>query len=191
MILFFKALHVVGFVSWFAGLFYLVRMFVYHVEAASKEEPERSIMTRHFNLMEWRVYKIICNPAMMITWTAGLGMLVLDLFQVVPMGYFVGGTTGWMTVKLVLLVLLLVYHLYCKKLIQRLEAGELPMTSFQFRLFNEFPTLFLVAISFIAVYGKAGRLNYLYLVLGIVGFVGLLTLGARAYKKARERGKAR
>lgn len=191
MILFFKALHIVGFVSWFAGLFYLVRMFVYHVEAAGKSEPERSIMTRQLNLMEWRVYKIICNPAMMITWGAGLAMLVLDLTQVAPMGYFVGGTTGWMTVKLVLLVLLLVYHLYCKRLIKRLETGELPMTSFQFRLFNEFPTLFLVAISFIAVYGKAGRLNYLYLVLGIVGFVGLLTWGVRAYKRARERGRAR
>lgn len=189
MILFFKALHVVGFVSWFAGLFYLVRMFVYHVEAAAKPEPERGIMTQHFNLMEWRVYKIICNPAMMITWGAGIAMLVLDLTQIEPMGYFIAGTTGWLTVKLVLLILLLVYHLFCKKLIQRLEAGELPMTSIQFRLFNEFPTLFLVAISFIAVYGKAGRLNYLYLVLGIVGFVGLLMVGVRMYKRVRERGR--
>ena len=97
----------------------------------------------------------------------------------------VGGTVGWMTVKLGLLVLLLVYHLFCKKLIRRLEMGELPMTSFQFRLFNEFPTLFLVAISFIVVLGKAGRLNYLYLILGIVGFVGLLMVGVRAYKRVR------
>lgn len=189
MILFFKAVHVIGFVSWFAGLFYLVRMFVYHVEAAAKPEPERSIMTQHFNLMEWRVYKIILNPAMMITWTAGLAMLGLDVSGVAPMGYFISGTTGWMTVKLGLLALLLAYHLYCKKLIQRLEAGELPMTSTQFRLFNELPTLFLVAIAFIAVLGKAGRLNYLYLVLGIVGFVGLLMLGVKTYKRVRERGR--
>lgn len=188
MILFFKALHVVGFVSWFAGLFYLVRMFVYHVEAAAKPEPERSIMTKHFNLMQWRVYKIICNPAMMITWLAGLSMLLLDVSGTIPMGYFVSGTSGWMTVKLVLLILLLAYHLYCKKLIIRLESGELPMTSTQFRLFNELPTLFLVAIAFIAVLGKAGRLNYFYLALGIVGFVGLLMVGVRVYKRVRERG---
>ena len=58
---FFKAIHVVGFVAWFAGMFYLVRMFVYHVEAFDKTQPERDILARQFNLMEWRVYKIICN----------------------------------------------------------------------------------------------------------------------------------
>ena len=55
----FKSLHIVGAVAWFAGLFYLVRMFVYHVEALAKPQPERDILTRQFNLMEWRVYRII------------------------------------------------------------------------------------------------------------------------------------
>ena len=181
MILFFKALHVVGFVSWFAGLFYLVRMFVYHVEASKKAQPERDILVRQFNVMQWRVYRIICNPAMMITWAAGGAMLAIET------SYFFIGTPGWMTVKLILLVALLAYHLYCKKVIVLLEKGEEPMTATQFRLFNEFPTLILVAVSFIAVLGKLGRLNYLYLVLGMVGFVALLMLGVKAYKRYREK----
>ncbi|MEL6945933.1 MAG: CopD family protein, partial [Bacteroidota bacterium] len=81
LLYFLKALHVIGFVSWFAGLFYLVRIFVYHVEASEKTEPERSVLTQEFMQMQKRVYKIICNPAMMLTWTAGLGMLGLGLFS--------------------------------------------------------------------------------------------------------------
>jgi putative membrane protein len=182
---FFKALHVVGFVSWFAGLFYLVRIFVYLVEADEREEPARGILTEQFQAMAWRVYKIICNPAMMITWLAGLMMLGLDLAGVTSYAYFSTGTPGWLHLKLLLLVLLTVYHLYCKKLIIRMEAGERPLSAWQFRMFNEVPTLFLVSISFIAVYGKVGRLNYLYLLLGVGLFAGLVYRGAVAYRKRR------
>lgn len=180
-----KALHVVGFVSWFAGLFYLVRIFVYLIEAGEREEPARSILTEQFTAMAWRVYKIICNPAMMITWLAGLSMLILDIAGITSYGYFSAGTPGWLHLKLLLLVLLTGYHLYCKKLIARMEAGERPLSAWQFRLFNEIPTLFLVSISFIAVYGKAGRLNYLYLLLGVGLFAGLVYRGAVAYRNRR------
>lgn len=178
MLLFFKALHVVGFIAWFAGLFYLVRMFVYHVESMDKAEPDRSILTRQYELMSWRVYNIITNPAMMITWLAGLGMLWQN-----P-GYLY---MNWLQVKLVLLVLLTIYQIYCKQLIKQLSAGKRPMNSFQFRLLNEVPTLFLVAISFIAVLGKAGTLHYGKLLLGMVVFIGGLGVGATAYKKYRQK----
>lgn len=184
---FFKALHVVGFVSWFAGMFYLVRIFVYLMEASEQEEPARSIMTAQFEAMAWRVYKIICNPAMMITWFAGLGMIGLDLAGITSYGYFSLGTPGWLHLKLLLLVLLTFYHLYCKRLLLRMEQGERPLSAWQFRLFNEVPTLFLISISFIAVYGKAGRLNYLYLLIGVGIFAGLVYRGAVAYRKRREK----
>lgn len=188
---FFKALHVVGFVSWFAGLFYLVRIFVYLVEASERKEPARSILTEQFNDMAWRVYRIICNPAMMITWFAGLAMLGLDLSGITSYAYFSSGSPGWIHVKLFLLVLLTFYHLYCKRLVLRMQAGEQPFSAWQFRLFNEIPTLFLISISFIAVYGKAGRLNYVYLLIGLGIFVGLIYRGAVAYRKRREDGRAR
>ncbi len=191
LLLFLKGLHVVGFVSWFAGLFYLVRIFVYHTEAQQKPQPDRDILTREFGAMQQRVYKIICNPAMMLTWTAGLGMLALGIFHPSVPNYLAieHGTAGWMHLKLTLLVLLLGYHIWCKRILQQLEKGESSFTSFQFRLFNEIPTLFLVSISFTAVYGKLGQLNYLYLLGGVALFGALVYRGAVAYKKRRERNE--
>ncbi|MEM7106073.1 MAG: CopD family protein [Bacteroidota bacterium] len=173
----FKALHVVGFVAWFAGLFYLVRILVYHVEAFEKEDPEKSILIKQFNLMEWRVYKVICNPAMMITWTFGLGMLFLQKTYL---------ELGWMHLKITLVFLLTVYHVYTKIMIKKMEKGEKPLSSFGFRILNEVATLFLVAIVFLAVLGKSGSLNYLYWGGGIVLFSLLIFFAAYRYKKKRE-----
>ena len=176
MLFFLKALHIIGFVAWFAGLFYLVRMFVYHVEASEKEQPERDILTRQFHLMQWRVYRIICNPAMMITWTAGLAMIFIYGWEWFTVSY-------WMHIKLLLLIGLVIYQLWCKRTIVRLDEGSLNISSFQFRLLNEVPTIFLVAIVMLAVYKNS--LNGLYAILGLFGFGFLLFIGARAYKRAR------
>jgi putative membrane protein len=178
MILIFKAIHIIGFVAWFAGLFYLVRMFVYHVEADEQEQPARDILKNQFHLMEQRVYNIICLPALYITLIAGIGMLAINHTYLYM---------GWMQVKTALLLLLIGYHFYCGQIIKRLHAGSNSMTSWQFRLFNEFPTLFLVVICFIAVQGKAGTLHYGKLTLGMGVFIFLLWLGARSYKRYRDR----
>ena len=185
MLFLFKSLHIVGFVAWFAGLFYLVRMFVYHREAHDEVQPKRDILTQQFNRMEWRVYRIICNPAMMITWTAGLAMLALDISGIASYGYLTSGTPGWMHLKLLLLVVLTGYHLYCKKLLAKIDRNEPTLSAWQYRLFNEVPTLLLVSISFIAVYGKTGQLNYGYLLLGVGLFAALVYRGAVAYRKRR------
>ncbi|WP_028524219.1 protoporphyrinogen oxidase HemJ [Runella limosa] len=172
---YFKAFHIVGAVAWFAGLFYLVRMFVYHVEAEQKPTPElREAFKAQFNLMEWRAYKIICNPAMMLTWTCGLTMTLLN-----P-GYW---QMGWFHVKLAILILLTVYHLWCKRIIVQLEQGKNPFDSFQFRLLNELPTLFLVSIALLAV--LRDTLNFLYAFGGVLAFGVLLFMFAKAYKKRR------
>ncbi len=170
-----KALHIVGFVSWFAGLFYLVRMFVYHEEALDKPEPEQSILKKQFNIMQWRVYKIICNPAMMITFIGGLGMLYLNPEYL---------KMGWMHLKLSLVFALLAYHLYCKSVIRKLEKGIRLYTSFQYRLLNEVPTLFLVSIVLLAVL-KNG-LNTLYAFLGVIAFGLVLYIATKLYKRSRE-----
>lgn len=170
-----KALHIVGFVAWFAGLFYLVRMFVYNEEAFDKSEPDRSILSTQFNIMQWRVYKIICNPAMMITFIGGFGMLYLNPAYL---------QMGWIHIKLSLVFLLLAYHLYCKSVIKKLERGERVYTSFQYRLLNEVPTLFLVSIVLLAVL-KNG-LNTLYAFFGVLAFGVLLFVATKLYKRSRE-----
>ncbi len=177
-LLLFKALHVMGFVAWFAGLFYLVRIFVYHTEAMAKPEPARSILIQEFNAMQWRVYKIICNPAMMLTWFCGLAMLYIHGLEWLK-------ANPWMHLKLLLLFGLLAYHLYAKKMIRQLEAGKLFFSSYQFRLWNEVPTLFLLSIALLAVYKNA--LNFLYAFVGVFTFGFLLILGVRFYKKYRKK----
>jgi len=186
LILFAKALHVVGFVSWFAGLFYLGRVLVNHADTENlPEETERDLLKREILHEEYtataaRVYRIIVNPAMMITFVAGLAMIGLN-----P-GYLQSGTPGWLIVKLVLVVALLVYQLYTKaKIMLPMAAGARPWTDWQLRLWNEVPTFFLVSVPFIAVYGKGGSLNYLYLALGVGFFCFMVWRGAVAYRNKR------
>jgi putative membrane protein len=172
---YFKAFHIIGFVSWFAGMFYLVRIFVYHTEANDKPEHLRDDWKAQFTKMAWRVYKIICNPAMMFTWTFGLLMLISNPEIL---------SQNWIKVKLVLLLLLTFYQLYCKSIIKKQEAGIETFTSFQFRLLNELPTLFLISIVLLAVVKDV--LNFVYLFSGVLAFGFILYLSAKAYKKFRE-----
>lgn len=169
-----KAFHVVGFVAWFAGLFYLVRMFVYRVEADDRPEPLRAAFQDQFNKMAWRVYKVICNPAMMITWACGIAMTIIN-----P-AYW---QMGWFQVKFALLILLVGYHLWCKRTIVGLERGQKPFTSFQFRLLNELPTLFLVSIVLLGV--LKDTLSFVYAFGGVLVFGVVLFVFAKMYRAAR------
>jgi len=173
---YFKAFHIMGFVAWFAGLFYLARLFVYHVEAEERPQAERDILTKQYQIMQWRLYHIITNPAMLWTLFFGIGMLVIQPAYL---------QLGWLHIKLFLLVLLLGYHHYCKRIIKNLENGTNTLTSFQFRLFNELPTLLLVGIVLLAVLKSA--LNFVYTLGGISIFGFLLYMGAKFYKKVREK----
>lgn len=173
-----KSLHVFGFVAWFAGLFYLFRIFVYHTEAMDREEPAKSILIKEFNAMEWRVYKIIATPAINITWICGLGMLYIH-------GWEWFSVNIWMHVKLVFLACLTAYHLYAKKIIVQLEQGTNTYTSYQFRLMNEVPTIFLLSIALLAVFKNT--LNFLYALIGIIGFGIALVLATKAYRSYREK----
>jgi putative membrane protein len=180
MYLLFKSLHIVGFVSWFAGLFYLVRIFVYQVESWAKQEPERSILSHQFHLMAYRVYTIICLPALFITWIFGGGMLWINGMEWL-------WANPWMFFKLIFLVSLTLYHYWCGTLIPKLEKKTLSISSFQFRMLNEVPTLFLVAIVLLAVYKNS--LDFLIAFASLILFGFTLYVATKAYKKARENGR--
>jgi protoporphyrinogen IX oxidase len=177
--LFFKALHIIGFVSWFAGLFYLVRIFVYHSETSEKPIEHRAFMQKEFSLMQRRAFTIIATPAMVITWACGLTMLYINPAIL---------DQNWIRVKLVLLLILTAYHFYCKTIIFKQANGKQTLNSFQFRLLNEFPTLFLVAIVLLAVVRDV--LNFAYLFIGIIAFGFTLFIAAKAYKKNRDKGNS-
>jgi putative membrane protein len=175
---FFKAVHIIGFVSWFAALFYLPRLFIYHVEAMEMEEPKRSILIEQFTIMEGRLYRIIMTPAMIITFVGGFAMIFLR-------GWEWFSFNPWLHWKIGLVLLLVGYHHYSKSIMGGLAAGEKVMTSTQFRLYNEITTLFLAAIVLLAVYKNS--LMFLYTFGGLIAFAVFLGMGVKWYKKIRER----
>jgi protoporphyrinogen IX oxidase len=175
-LLLFKTIHIVGAISWFAAMFYLGRMFVYHKEALEKNNSESPILIKQYSIMEWRVYKIIMNPAMVITWVCGLAMLYIH-----GMEWF--RLNMWMHHKLLLLLVLSAYHGYSKKMIRNIQSNTVKLTSFQFRLFNEFPTIMLFLITPFAVYKNS--INPVYLFVSIISLIILLVLFTILYKKNR------
>lgn len=176
MYLLLKALHIFGFVAWFAGLFFLVRLFVYHTEAFDFDDPKRSILRKEYEQIEKRVYKIICHPSMMLTWLCGLGMIAYNGLEWFKLSY-------WLHFKLVLVIGLTVYHLYCKKLIRQLQSAPTIFNSFQFRLWNELPSILLLCIVLLAVYKNS--LDFLKAGGGVILFAVVIFAVAKAYKNRR------
>lgn len=142
----FKAFHVVGVVVWFAGLFYLVRLFVYHAEAAEKPEPARTILREQYVLMEKRLYRLICHPGAVLAIAMGVAMIVTapDL-----LGYW------WLRAKLGFVALLVAYHVACGRWRAALESGTSTTSAKRFRMLNEVPTVLLVVMVLLAVFKDA------------------------------------
>ncbi len=131
-----KALHIVAIVCWFAGLFYLPRLFVYH--AMTEDSPSRE----RFKIMERKLYRGIMGPSMIATLVFGLWMLYLN-----PAWF----SQGWLHAKLTLVVLLIGYHHACGSLLKRFARDENRRGHVFFRWFNEVPVLFLIAIVVLVV----------------------------------------
>ncbi|MEL6382671.1 MAG: protoporphyrinogen oxidase HemJ [Cyanobacteria bacterium J06626_18] len=139
----FKAFHIIGVVVWFAGLFYLVRLFIYHVEAEAESEPAASILKKQYEVMEKRLYRIITTPGMILTVAMAIGLLVINPEWL---------KQGWMHAKLAFVVLLLGYHHYCARIMKQLWRGECKWGSKQLRALNEAPTLLLVVIVMLVIF---------------------------------------
>ena len=129
-----KALHVIFMVTWFAGLFYLPRLFVYHAMSEDRTSIER------FKLMERKLFYGIMAPGAILTVVFGLWLWL---------GYGIGGT--WLHVKLALVVLLIGYHLYCGKLLNDFKHDRNRRAHVFYRWFNEFPVLVLIAVVILAI----------------------------------------
>jgi putative membrane protein len=130
-----KALHVIAVVTWFAGLFYLPRLFIYHAEAAD------AVSIQRFQIMERRLFAIMTIGASLSV-IFGLSMLI---------GFPAYLQMGWLKIKLLFVALLIGYHLYCYKLMRDLAAQRNSRSSKWLRMFNEVPALFLISIVILAV----------------------------------------
>ena len=171
-----KALHLIFVITWFAGLFYIPRLFIYHIEAAEKPSPEKEILSNQFKLMTKRLWYIITWPSAILATLFAVWLLVLipEWLQ-----------QPWMHVKLAFVFLLFLYHFKCHHLFKQLQKDIIPWTSNQMRLWNEGSTLILFAIIFLVVVRDA--VNWIYGVVGIFLLAGMLMLGVKIYKRLRSR----
>ncbi|WP_029284029.1 CopD family protein [Pedobacter sp. R20-19] len=175
---YFVAVHIVFVISWMAGLFYILSLFIYHTEANEKPEPEKSILLQQFTKMEATLWKIICAPAMIISVVAGISMLTLHpmLLQM-----------SWMHVKLGFVIGLLIYHFICQNIVKQLKNNQFKMTSFQLRLWRELATIFMIAIVFVVILKSA--INWIYGLIGIMGVAMAIMIAVKLYKNYRLKSK--
>lgn len=132
-----KAFHIIAMVCWFAGLFYLPRLFVYHARA------DDSISRERFKTMERKLYRGIATPSMVATLALGLWLVSYS-----PAVYM---SQGWLQVKLALVLVLVVYHFYCGQLVKTFRDDRNTHTPVFYRWFNEFPVLILVSVVVLAM----------------------------------------
>ncbi len=176
LLLYVKSLHIIFIVTWFAGLFYIVRLFIYQTEALGKQEPERGILSEQFKIMAKRLWFGITWPSAILTLIFGTWLLVL-----MP-GYL---QQGFMQVKLAFVLLLYVYHFFCQNIYAQLQNGEAKWTSNRLRVWNEVATVFLVAIIFLIVLKNS--VDMLWGLVGLVLFSGILMIAIRIYKSLRQK----
>jgi putative membrane protein len=168
------AIHIIFVVCWMAGLFYIVRLFIYHTEAQEKPEPERSILSAQFEIMERRLWNVITVPSMFLVLAAGITMLfILPAWLSQP----------WMEIKLGFVAGLIVYHYICQNKIKQMRNGIYKWTSTQLRIWNEVATIILFAIVFLVVLKDA--VNWIYGIIGLVLFTLIIMSGVKIYKYYR------
>jgi putative membrane protein len=171
-----KALHIIFVVSWFAGLFYIVRLFIYHTEAQEKEEIAKKILSDQYQIMEKKLWWIITTPAMVLTIVFGTWMVLIN-----PDYYL---QAVWFHIKLIFIVLLLFYHFVCQKIMNDLKKGIFNWKSNGLRIWNEVATLALVAIVFLVE--LQDNLNWIKGTLGFFGVAIGLMIGIKIYKRLRK-----
>ena len=135
----FKSLHLIAVISWMAGLLYLPRIFVYHVENKEKKEA-----TDIFEVMEKRLFFYIMRPAMIFTWIFGLILIYLNGIEIF--------SQLWIQIKIVLVVLLSVYNDYLGKCVKILKLGKNKKSARFYRIINEIPTVLLIFIVFVVIF---------------------------------------
>jgi putative membrane protein len=156
-----KAIHIIFVVSYFAGLFYIVRLFIYHTETQDKPETEQNILRSQFRMMEKRLWNIITVPAGILVLVSGITMLSINSALL---------SQPWMHIKLTTILLLVGYHLWSYKTIKEIQKDVFKMKSVKLRMMNEVATLLLFIIVF-AVILKGGIIAHWYWIL--ISFVAM------------------
>lgn len=171
-----KSLHLIFVITWFAGLFYIPRLFIYHIEAWHKESPEKEILTKQLKLMTKRLWYII-------TWPSAILSTIFAIWLLLLMPAWL--QQPWMHVKLLFVVLLFAYHLKSHQIFKQLQRDEVKYSSKFMRIWNEGATLILFAVVFLVILKSA--FNWIFGVVGILVLGVLLMLGIKLYKSIQDK----
>lgn len=174
MYVYIKALHIIFIVTWFSGLFYIVRLFIYNTEAAEKGEPEKSILQKQFSIMIKRLWLGITWPSAILTLI--FGPWVWSQLNALPQ---------WLMIKLCFVVGLYIYHFTLHAIYKQQLKGIFKYSSTQLRVWNEVATIFLVAIVMLATVKQS--LSVVWSLIGLIGFVVVLMSAIKIYKAIRTR----
>jgi putative membrane protein len=171
-----KSLHLIFVITWFAGLFYIPRLFVYQIEAFHKPSPEKEILGKQLKLMAKRLWFIITWPSAILATIFAIWLLILR-----P-GWL---EQGWMHVKLAFVILLFIYQYKTHIYYRQLQNDEVKVTSNFMRIWNEGATFILFAVVFLVI--LKSTINWIFGVVGIVVLGILIMLGFKLYKKIRSK----
>lgn len=174
MYFYIKAIHIIFVVTWFSGLFYMVRLFVYTAEANEKPEPGRAILLKQFRIMQKRLWYGITWPSAILTLIFGTWM-----------GFLYGSLPAWLLVKLLLVAGLFIYHLSLHIIFLQQQKVIFKWSSQKLRLWNEMATIFLISIVMLAVVKQLLSIVWATVVLVLIIFI--LFLSVRIYKQYRDR----
>lgn len=177
--LYWKALHIIFIVTWFAGMFYIVRLFIYQREAQYKSTTEREILTPQYQLMSRRLWYGITVPSAILT-------LILGPIVMWQMNYFQDfGLHTWLHVKILFVLGLYVYFLSLNRIFLQLQKDVYKKSAQFLRVWNELATIFLVVIVFLAV--VKNTLSWIWGLIGLIGFIIILMSAIKIYKMIREK----
>ena len=174
MYLYIKALHIIFIVTWFAGLFYMPRLFIYNTEAATKPQEARNVLREQFSIMMRRLWYGITWPSAVLT--LALGLTTWSMLAITP---------TWLVIKLCFVAGLYFYHFSLHAIFKQQIKGVFKYSSQQLRIWNEVATIFLVAIVMLVVVKQ--NMSVVWGVGGLVLFVLLLFSAIRLYKAFREK----
>jgi protoporphyrinogen IX oxidase len=180
-----KALHIIFVVTWFAGLFYMPRLFIYNTEANEKEEPIRTALHQQFSVMMKRLWFGITWPSAILTLILGVSVLFNGNWNTI----LFTPQARWLLVKLCFVLLLYVYHFSIHKIYNQQIKGVFKYSSQQLRIWNEVATIFLVAIVMLATVKES--ISFIWGLVGLACFVILLMSAIRIYKIVRKQNNRR
>jgi len=169
-----KSFHLIFVITWFAGLFYIPRLFVYQIESFYKPSPEKEILGKQLKLMSKRLWLIITWPSAILATIFAVWLLILQPYWL---------QQPWMHVKLGFVILLAIYHLKTHQYYNQLQSDNVKISSNFMRIWNEGATFILFAVVFLVILKNA--INWIYGIIGLFLLGALIMLGFKFYKRFR------